>query len=909
MSLYFESKLTSYEDVDYRVRLYSDSYEGFSSSIIGGAGSAFYVQSDWTDYLEASQSLVIEYPSSFAVDTISIFSYDDVLDRTTIVLNTITYDGTEVLIKNNFGDAASFVPSFSPKLIDLKTDWQGDQDIVLEPLLTSETTITFANVEEDRTSVDTAFFDRFFENYLIASDNDLKVVIHRDGGTGYELEWVGSLVRDLIEWNDESSPRAYTFKAIDGIDKLKNVDYTGDLSALTSNKIIDVIKNVLDILELKEYWGASEGYIRESIEFENSEVVGVNASDSPLDYTYLPDSVIVEKDNNTDSPKFFSAYDVLRGIMELFSCKFVHAQGLYQIVQVRNYDVSAYSYRLYNKTNNTYSASSYNHINSDLRVLSGGKFGYLYGLRKSKISTFSATRENIALNVQPSLLYLNASGVTTAIPTTATTGGVASFSYNIGKVQGFTSPGKKITIQYDIEYFNSLVSGTWAYDLEIVIDIVDLAGTKFYAGGMHNGSYLPPYWGDDAVSLIRNYKRYATKISKTNKRVRFTDTTLEIPYNMEECQITVSFNVINKGGPVDYGPYFLRKLAIFLPIDGDDRDELLTVENPNNNFTKELVIDPIIINEGGGFVTTNTLSVDYNYNGGSANINPVRFWDGGFDLEGTLSGLRVLEAMSLQFANLEKYMGTFVNDEYTPAQTVQYNNKVYFPMACEKDYQKDEIQGTWVEIINAKAGLSTGVVVGTKDGVVSDEYNQDTKNVIEQTYNVGSLSDVINSGTITSIFINSSFDIKVGDKLQIINVDNQVIKEIVAAQDLDLNLGKSIFQAYSDRVDLNLGTTENEACCVAFFDSITDNENRELNIESTTFDFQITDGFDVITAFRKLHTSEVYRFDSLQHTDARVAPTVVSDLKEGEIVFVGRDIYVKEAGEIYRHRAAPYLAE
>jgi hypothetical protein len=174
---------------------------------------------------------------------------------------------------------------------------------------------------------------------------------------------------------------------------------------------------------------------------------------------------------------------------------------------------------------------------------------------------------------------------------------------------------------------------------------------------------------------------------------------------------------------------------------------------------------------------------------------------------------------------------------------------------------------------------------------------------------VGSLSDVINAGTITSIFINSSFDIKVGDKLQIINVDNQVIKEIVAAQDLDLITGERIFQDYSDRVDLDLGTTENEACCVAFLDSITDNENRELNIESTTFDFQITDGFDVITAFRKLHTSEVYRFDSLQHTDARVAPTVVSDLKEGEIVFVGRDIYVKEAGEIYRHRAAPYLAE
>jgi len=868
MSLYFESKLTSYEDIDYRVRLYSDSYEGINAAVIGGSGTTFYIKYDWTNYLQLGQAL-FQTEIGGGYDFVISFLYNLAEDRTEVTMLDVEYSG-QTLLRNNPNVAESFVPSFNPKLIGLNTQWEGNNDLVLSTLMTSETTINYANVQENRTAVDTAFFDRFFENYLIASDNDLKVVIHRDGGSGYELEWVGSLVRDLIEWNDESSPREYTFKAIDGIDKLKNIDYPGDLTSLTSNKIIDVVKNILNILELKEYWGSSAGYIRESLEFKSNDVVSVTAGNSPLDYTYIPDSVIIERDSDTDAAKFISAYKVLEGIMQMFSCKFIHAQGLYQFVQIRNYDTSGYSFRLYKKTNNIYTASAYSHINANSRVLTGGKFGYLYGLRKSKIKTFSATRENIALNVTPTLLYLDSNGDTKKQDSrTKSISGAPVYSYNIGKIQGDLTQGKKISVQYDIEYLIGLTfpPTIWSYNLEIIIDIVDLSDDKYFAGGVHNGTYIPPYWGDSSVTSIRNYKRYITKIGGVNKRATITDTTVIIPYDMEECQITVTFNVISKGGRVVFAPFFLRKLKIFLPIDGDDRDELLTAENPNNNFTKELEIEPIIINEGGDYVTANTLSVNYNYNGGAENINPVRFWDGGFDLEATLSGMRVLEAMSLQFNNLEKYMGKFVNNGYTPAQTMQYNNKVYFAASCEKDYHTDEIQGTWIQVINSKAGLSTGVVIGTKDGVVSDQYAQDSKNVIDETYTVGTLSNVILAGARTSIDIDSTFDIKIGDVLQIVNSENQIIKEIVSTQNLDF---------------------------------VSEAGSRSLTIESSTFDLDITDGFSIIAGFRKLHTSGVYRFDTLQHTAVATLPAVLADMLYNEVRVVDGDIWLKSGEVIYK---------
>jgi hypothetical protein len=46
--------------------------------------------------------------------------------------------------------------------------------------MTSSTDITYANVQEDRTTVDTAFFDRFIELYLQSDDDELRLTIERN---------------------------------------------------------------------------------------------------------------------------------------------------------------------------------------------------------------------------------------------------------------------------------------------------------------------------------------------------------------------------------------------------------------------------------------------------------------------------------------------------------------------------------------------------------------------------------------------------------------------------------------------------------------------------------------------------------------------------------------------------------
>jgi hypothetical protein len=111
----------------------------------------------------------------------------------------------------------------------------------------------------------------------------------------YQLEWAGNLVMDLIEWDNESSPRQYVFRVIDGIDRLKDVEYNGDVTDLQNRKLKDIILDVLELNGLDIFWSESDVYLKESIEYQAVEVIGANGSDSPIDYTYMYENLLMKK--------------------------------------------------------------------------------------------------------------------------------------------------------------------------------------------------------------------------------------------------------------------------------------------------------------------------------------------------------------------------------------------------------------------------------------------------------------------------------------------------------------------------------------------------------------------------------------------------------------------------------------
>ena len=375
----FSSETYSNNGIRYKVELFGDDYNGLPKlAIIGGTGNTFYIDKDWTDYIQTGYDLLLHTSSSTqAASVTGIFSNGTTTQITTDVAYSATFTHiggiSDVLL-------SLYKPTFNPDLLDLKTEWKGEGDEILGSIKSSNTSVTYAN--NDR------YFDRFFEQYQITQDNKLKLLVYRYT-TDWELDWAGIIVMDLVQWSNIDKPRPYTFKAIDGLDALKKYEYTQE--TLSVNKIQSNIFEILDILGLKQFWSSSDAYIRESIEYKSRVLEATTSTDdSPLDYTYIPDNLFIG-DTNKNPIQYISYYDALRGLMDLFSCRIYHADGVYWIQQVRNFDASSIKYREYLK-DGTYTDDTYSHQKSvgnsgstDLNILAGGTFGYFAGAYRTRI--------------------------------------------------------------------------------------------------------------------------------------------------------------------------------------------------------------------------------------------------------------------------------------------------------------------------------------------------------------------------------------------------------------------------------------------------------------------------------------------------------------------------------------------
>lgn len=860
----FESTLKSLAGINYRVRLYGKDYIGLYAEIIGGSGTVFFLKGDWRDYLQLNQAVFFDVLEPQNEDNIQLFNYNEGLDRTEITVFNVTFAGQEY-IYNDVDSQQAFTPTFAPKIIDLTTEYVNSEDYLLSPLMTSSAEIVYANVQEDTSGVQTAFFDRFVDFYLQSDDDTMRMTIEREDA-GFKLEWAGNLVVDLIEWDNESSPRAYTFKAIDGIDRLKDVEYPADVTDLKNLRLKEIIIKVLALNGLDFLWGAQDTYIRESIEYQAEDVTGVNASDSPLDYTYAIENIFIQKEDDKSERIFLTGYDVLKGLMECFSGRIIHNKGAYYIQQIRNYDTTTIANRDYVKSG-TYVQGNYTHSNNTLRPLAGGKFGYLYGVKEVRIESENKAIIN-ATKDYPTLFVKFIQGTIDAL--------VLNFrEVYLGDIQKAVINGQKMMVQFALRslvppYSTVFNRYNWI-DADIVarLFVYEAGGTKYLKGS----DTINPYWADDNGNDRFYEKKLATRGRNHffDEIVRFE--TPPLPYDMTDVVIDIHITALHFRTITQDGTNVMqvKNIIIALPPDEDSTKMIIKAVNPNTQFTKDLQLDNLIINEGNSAVQINNFAVNENYNGSVESLVVDSPWDGQFEFKGTLSGLRVQEAFSLQHQVIRKYMGAF-EGKYYPFETIPYDGVVFACSRIQNKYSVDENEGDWFQVLISRVGISA---TGTKYGTIGDpqEVEQGFRIARELDRGVGILNeDIPVAVAATEIVINSTGGIRKGDTLQLISETADVMLTLIADQDM--------------------GSSDSP---------------QTLTVQPFDLDNPILGGADVVYGYKKTALIEKLRFDTLQHTDVATVPATVTDMEQGEITFVGKDIFVKVGNEIYRHSATLFL--
>ncbi len=756
----FSSVMLSSAGEQYKVELFSEKYVGIDANIIGGSGTTFHVANDWTDFLQNGQELVIQGAASVS-DSIVSFSYNNVQNRTEITVTTQTY-GSQTRIYNDVTGLASLTPIFYPEIIDINTEWENESDELLKSIKASQTDLVYANNDE--------WFDRFMEMHLQGTDDDMKLVIYKDN-SGYELEWVGNIVPDLWEYDNAPKPRAMTVRAIDGINRLKKIPYS-EVTVNTNEVALKThIKQILDKNELAQFFGLSDAYLRESIEYKNLDVTSVDDTDSPLSYTFFPNVIFLSEDIDDEG---MSCYDALKSLLDLFSSRIFISKGIYYIQQVRNYDRNIV-YRQFTKSMTTYTTDSYtsaltaggNDRAEDLVAMAGGKFGYKAGL-------FRAMME-VNRNTQFAALKLGDEN----IKADANAGYVKRFegTFEISTA-GVNTDFFSLKFRPKLSTFHSYVS---FIQTRITFSLVSGSTTYYYIGGLGRKS--------EWVTVPYSDLFYYVPSNMYNQLLTFEEVITEPFPSDGTLTVIIDFEFVTSQ-PNSIVKAYILDCTLMFPQSATDT---LFADNVNDGYTTELELDPLIITDFSNNTSLNILKVDENYNTGTASLTPTTVWDADMDTDDYLSATRVAEAVSVQYRPLSKYMGKF-EGQYYPHFVIGYDNKRYFMNGFRKNYLMDENDGVWIEAISDRSGIGTGEgrdEYDEKDIGMGSDMMTSMSNLNENKHDIGTLDTGVAEGaTVTSLSIpsNGFGGLKSGDTIVIVNpVTNNIIDEY----ELDSDIGSS----------------------------------------------------------------------------------------------------------------------
>ena len=761
----FSSQLISSDGITYKAELYGEDYIGFPKvAIVSGSGNTYIVSKDWTDFLEVGQVLYLYTGGETLnpVDTFNTYKARVVADSgivenddcaivaigslayttatitaiyssgpTTLITLNIAYSGSYTSIGSSLAPSEQYAPTFAPDIMALNTEWGGEGDEILGAIKDSSSTITYANND--------VWFDRFFEQYKITQDNKLKFLIYKEDGAAWDLDWAGIIVMDLVEWANDSKPIPYTFKAIDGLAALKFYEYTQE--TLEQNTAIRNVFDILGLLDLYKFWGATDAYLRESIEYKSRVLEATTTdADSPLDYTYISDNFFIE-DANKFPTKFKSYYDVLKGILDIYSCRMYIANGVYYIQQVRNFKNENITFREYLVDSNndyTYSEGNYVHqrdvgnTTEDFNILAGGTFGYYAGAYKVKMEQ-KRHFEGSHINEDVKSVIANDD------PTSQD-----SYTFPIGKINGDGLGNIQVAIPiFDSHGRDSILDGNTLddtflnpikvtnYVVKVMVAIYSTTGNRYLRGTTpRTFSQYENEWTEDLVVPAdeRNVVRYVQ--SGGNNTTLFVNTPV-INFD-DDFEISITFEYIGQNAKIGLLQYAkamdVTRVRILFPLTevNENYDKYIELDNPTGFFTKEVELDPLLfIDSAADTSTVVKIQINSAYNSGGVSLVPTTTFDGGFLQENGdplylfLSIMRVYEAMSLQYKPVERMMSTIVGDYY-PFYSLAYNDKVYVFSGCTKDYTMDEVQGEWFEVISAMPAASHNIItdyIGTVDDI------------------------------------------------------------------------------------------------------------------------------------------------------------------------------------------------
>ena len=157
------------------------------------------------------------------------------------------------------------------------------------------------------------------------------------GGDDYRLFWAGWVMQDLITLEDASEPYFMRLKAVDGIGRLANIDYT-DANDITQNGLGITRSNIILFNCLKsigtvDLWGASDAFLETCVDWWETSNMVYATTDDPLYLSGVDVGLFESKDDDGNTIRL-TYFDVLRQLAVLWNARVYITEGRFIFEQV-----------------------------------------------------------------------------------------------------------------------------------------------------------------------------------------------------------------------------------------------------------------------------------------------------------------------------------------------------------------------------------------------------------------------------------------------------------------------------------------------------------------------------------------------------------------------------------------------
>jgi hypothetical protein len=577
-------------------------------------------------------------------------------------------------------------------------NYSGETDDTISPIVSSEVEIGVA--------IRTGQVGNYFDALKTYQENRFRVVIYKYDAA-YNLYWVGWVMQDLVTLEDASEPYFMRLKAVDGIGRLANIDYTEDndidQTGLVLTKVLDAIQNSLLLIGVDDLFPSLKPYLETSVDWWETNYQTYSTSVDPL-AEHAFDIRLFQNTDDDGNIVYSSALDILKNIATLYGARVYINDGKYIFEQYGNRAQTTRYVSRYYKDGTLVARVSYSDDvtldqTSGNARLAGNSWSFLPALQS--VSIKYVQRFLNIFNAFASYRF-NGAGLSTAY-------------YTIG----FLAGGSGIKLAYSTGALNFAINASpTIYPLIPIfkwrIRIKDAStGTFYYCNREYNGvtsataMYGVPTWSTTAGYYYFDLPAFF-HISTTSTISQLVQIiTPDLPVS-GELYVELSFDRVvrsNDGASHSYNSIGFGSLWVFAIDDNNSQGSpgiTYTAQNNSADIDSNLSLDLGEIYIADGPKQTGHLSV---YNGST--------WEGSSAWRKGSSGssmpilkLLTLESMAINAEPVYQYNGKIFHDN-TFQQRLVFDSGAYLMTSGKYNANFDEWDGTWYKIQSVRTNVTT----------------------------------------------------------------------------------------------------------------------------------------------------------------------------------------------------------